>query len=109
MSKRKVAADEAVVDILRFLDNESDIDDDKFNYVLDTIYDSDDLNAAEEDSSHDKYSSDSDRLVEIDIQKLLGKILTKKRLVNSIFKSLGENCYDPHDFGVAEDLASEKV
>ena len=30
-------------------------------------------------------------------------------MVNSIDKSLDENCYDPHEFGVAEDLASEKV
>ena len=30
-------------------------------------------------------------------------------MVNSTDKSLYENCYDPHDFGVAEDLAFKKV
>ena len=69
----------------------------------------DDLNAAQHDSPDDEDSSDNDRDVEIDIQRPSRKVLTKKRLVNSIDKSLDENCYDPHDFGVAEDLASEKV
>ena len=109
MSKRKLTADEAVADILLLVDNESDVDDDKFNDDLDKIYDSDDLNPAQQDRSDDEDSSDSDGDVEIDIQKLLGKILTKKRLVSSIDKSLDENCYDRHDFGVAEDLPSEKV
>ena len=37
MSKRKLTAEEAVADILRFVDNESDVDDDKFNDDLDKI------------------------------------------------------------------------
>ena len=44
---------------------------------------------------------------EIDIQRPAQNILAKKWLINSIDKSLDENCYDPHDFGVAEDLSSE--
>ena len=48
MPKRKLTADEAVADILRFVDNESNVDnDDEFNDDLDKIYDSDDLNAAQ--------------------------------------------------------------
>ena len=109
MSKRKLTADEAVADILRFVDNKSDVDNDEFNYDLDKIYDSDDLNAAQEDSSYDEDLCGSDGDVEIDIQRPPQKILTKKRLVSSIDNSLDENCYDPHDFGVAEDLAREKV
>ena len=38
MSKRKLTADEAVADILPFLDNESDFDDDGFNDDLDKIW-----------------------------------------------------------------------
>ena len=90
------------------MDNDSDVDD-EFNYDLDKIYGSDDLNTAQQDSSDDEYSSDSDGDVEIDIQRPSQKILTKKWLVNSTDKSLDKNCYDPHDFGVAKDLASEKV
>ena len=90
------------------MDNERDVDDDEFNDDLDKIYDSDDLNAAQQDSSDAEDSSDSDGDVEIDIQRLPQKILTRKRLINSIDKSLDENYRDPHDFGVAEDLASEK-
>ena len=37
MSKRKLTAEEAVADILRFVDNERDVDDDKFNDDLDKI------------------------------------------------------------------------
>ena len=44
---------------------------------------------------------------EIDIQRPSQNIFPKKWLINSIDKSLDKNCYDPHDFGVAEDLASE--
>ena len=54
MLKRKLTTVEAVPDILRFVDNESDVDDDKFNDDLDKIYDSDDLNAAQQDSSDDE-------------------------------------------------------
>ena len=90
------------------MDNDSDVDD-EFNYDLDKIYGSNDLNAAQQDSSDDEYSSDSDGDVEIDIQRPSQKILTKKWLVNSTDKSLDKNCYDPHDFDVAEDLAREKV
>ena len=35
MPKRKITADEAVADIVRFVDNESDVDDDEFNHDLD--------------------------------------------------------------------------
>ena len=105
MPKRKLTADEAVADILRFVDNKSDVDNDEFNYDLDKIYDSDDLNAAREDSSYDEDFCGSGGDVEIDIQRPPRKILTKKRLVSSIDNSLDGNCYDPHDFGVAEDLA----
>ena len=44
---------------------------------------------------------------EIDIQRPAQNILAKKWLINSIDKSLDENCYDRHDFGVAEDVSSE--
>ena len=44
---------------------------------------------------------------EIGIQRPAQNILAKKWLINSIYKSLDENCYDPHDFGVVEDLSSE--
>ena len=44
---------------------------------------------------------------EICIQRPAQNILAKKWLINSIYKSLDENCYDPHDFGVVEDLSSE--
>ena len=37
MSKRKLTAEEAVADFLRFVDNERDVDDDKFNDDLDKI------------------------------------------------------------------------
>ena len=48
MPKRKLTADESVADILRFVDNESNVDnDDEFNDDFDKIYDSDDLNAAQ--------------------------------------------------------------
>ena len=89
------------------MDNENDVDDDEINDDSHKIYDSDDLNAAQLDSFDNEDSPESDSDVEIAIKKPHGKILTKKRLVNSIEKSLNENCYDPHDFGVAENLASE--
>ena len=66
MSKRKLTADEAFADILQFVDNDSDVDN-EFTDDLDKIYGSDDLNAAQQDSSDDEYSSDSDGDVEIDI------------------------------------------
>ena len=88
------------------MDNESDVEDDEFNDNLDKNYDSDDPNAAQRDSSDDEDSSDSDGDVQIDIQRPFRKILTKKQSLDD--KSLDENCYDPHDFGVAEDLAREK-
>ena len=47
MSKRKLTADEAVADILRFLDIENEVQDDDFSDALDKIYDCDDLNAAQ--------------------------------------------------------------
>ena len=91
------------------MDNESDVDDDDgFNDNLDRIYDSDDLNAAQQDSSDDEDSPGSDGDVEIGIQRPHQKILTKKRLVNSIDKSLDENCYYPHDFGVPETFVGLK-
>ena len=68
MSKRKLTADEAVADILRFVDNDSDVDDDEFNDDLEKIYDSDDLNTVQYDSSDDENFPDSDGDVEIDIQ-----------------------------------------
>ena len=108
MSKRKLTGDEAFADILQFVDNDSDVDD-KFSDDLDKMYGSDDLNAVQQDSSDDEYSSDSDGDVEIDIQRPSQKISTKKWLVNSTNKSLDKNYYDPHDFDVAEDLAIEKV
>ena len=37
MSKRKLTADEAVADIQRFVDNDSDVDGDEFNDDLDKI------------------------------------------------------------------------
>ena len=89
--------------------NESIVDDDEFNDNLGKIYNIDDLHAAQQDSSDDEDSSGSDGDVEFDIQRPPRKILTKKWLVNSVDKSLDEHYYDPHDFGVAEDLASEKV
>ena len=109
MSKRKLTADEAVADIVRFADNESDVDNNEFNDDLDKIYDSDDLNATQKNNSDDEDSSGTDGDVEIDIQRPPRKILTNKRLVNSIGKYLDENCYDLQDFGAAENLAIEKV
>ena len=91
------------------MDNESDVEDDEFNEDLDKMYDDEDLNAAQQDSFNDEDSCDSVGDLEIDIQKPHGKILTRKRLVKSIHKSLDKSCYDPHDFGNADDLASEKV
>ena len=73
--------------------------DDEFIGDLDKIYNSDDLNAAKQNGSDDEDSSVSEA----------SKDIEREVVVNSIDKSLDENCYDPHDFGVAEDLASEKV
>ena len=112
MSKRKLTADEAVADILRFLDIENEVEDDDFSDALDKIYDCDDLNAAQNKIVlMIKTPLAVKESVEFDIQWLPQKILLKKRLVNSIDKSLDEIFYDLHDFGdfVAENLASEKV
>ena len=65
MPKRKLTADEAVADTLQFVDNESEVDDDEFNGDLDKIYNSDDLNAVQQDSSDDENSSGSDGYIEL--------------------------------------------
>ena len=65
MPKRKLTADEAVADTLQFVDNESEIDGDEFNDDLDKIYNSDDLNAVQQDSSDDENSSGSDGYIEL--------------------------------------------
>lgn len=65
MPKRKLTADEAVADTLQFVDNESEVDGDEFNDDLDKIYNSDDLNAVQQDSSDDENSSGSDGYIEL--------------------------------------------
>lgn len=101
MSKRKLTTDEAVVDILRFVE-----DDDNEFYESDES-DNDDLNEVLGDNSNlplenyfDTDESDND---ENQVQRPPRKQLTAKRLVNSIDKSLDETCYDRNDFGLVDD------
>ena len=85
MSKRRLTTDEAVADILRFLDNENEVEDDDFSDVLDKIYDIEDLNAAQNKIVlMIKTPLAVKESVEFDIQRLPQKILLKKRLVKSI-------------------------
>ena len=127
MSKRKLTSEEAVANILRFVeaddDNnyfESDCEDELglAGDDLDEIYDDDDRGAADEDCGDDdedeveeKSSSDDDKPQP---QPQLGnrppqKMLTYNRLVNSIDKSLDPNCFYPHDFATVDDEEHETV
>ena len=126
MLKRKPTSEEAVANILRFVDDgnnyfESDCEDELglAGDDLDEIYD-DDRNAADEDSGDDdddedevehKSSSDDDQPQP---QPQPGnrpprKMLTDNCLVNSVDKSLDPNCFDPHDFGTVDDEEHETV
>ena len=64
---------------------------------------------AQEESDDDSSSDSDDRYPEDSNQIPPQKILTYKWSVNSINKSLDENCYDPHDFAVVEDPKNETV
>ena len=129
MSKRKLTSEEALANILRFVET-----DDNNNYFegdwedelgwagddLDEIYDYDDRNADDEDSGdddedevEDKCSSDNDQL-QPQPQPQPGnqpprKLLTYNRLVKSIDKSLDPNCFDPLDFGIIDAEEHETV
>ena len=92
MSKRKLTADDG------------DAADD-----LNEIYDDGDINVAQEESDDGNSSDRDDGDPEDSSQRPPRKILTYKRLVNSIDKSLDENCYDPHDFAVVENPKNETV
>ena len=59
MSKRKLTADEAVANILRFVEDSDDVDDGDAADELNEIYDDGDINVAQEKSDDDS-SSDSD-------------------------------------------------
>jgi len=109
MAKRKLSADEAIDDILRFVEDDDNIDDDDadadFNIGnLEELYDDDDIAAAQQDTD-DSISSDE----EPENDRPPRKILTRKRLVNSIDKALDPNCFDPHNFGNVEDADNERV
>ena len=95
MSKRKLTADEAIQDILRFLEN--DRNEDEFVDDLDEVYD--DIHAAIDSDDGESSSSDTDGN---ENERPPRKMLTAKRLVNSIDKSLDETCYDKHNFGMVE-------
>ena len=97
MSKRKLTADEVIQDILRFVEN--DRNEDEFVDDLDEVYDDDDINAAIDSDDGESSSSDTDGN---ENERPPRKILTAKRLVNSIDKSLDETCYDKHNFGMVE-------
>ena len=80
MSKRRLTTDEAVADILWFLDNENEVEDDDFSDVLDKIYDIEDLNAAQSKIFlMIKTPLAVKESVEFAIQRLPQKILLKKR------------------------------
>ena len=97
MSKRKLTADEAIQDILRFVEN--DRNEDEFVDDLDEVYDDDDIHAAIDSDDGESSSSDTDGN---ENERPPRKMLTAKRLVNSIDKSLDETCYDKHNFGMVE-------
>ena len=133
MSKRKLTSEEAVPNILRFVeandDNnyfESDCEDELglAGDDLYEIYNDEDRNATDEESGddndnddddddevEDKSSSDDDQSQP---QSQLAnrppqKMLTYNRLVNSVNKLLDPNCFDPHDFGTVDDKEHETV
>ena len=97
MSKRTLTADEAIQDILRFVEN--DRNEDEFVDDLDEVYDDDDIDAAIDSDDGESSSSDTDGN---ENERPPRKMLTAKRLVNSIDKSLDETCYDKHNFGMVE-------
>ena len=96
MSKRKLTADEAIQDILRFVEN--DRNEDEFVDDLDEVYD-DDIHAAIDSGDGESSSSDTDGN---ENERPPRKMLTAKRLVSSIDKSLDETCYEKHHFGMVE-------
>lgn len=107
MSKRKLTAEEAIEDILRFVENPTDdveINDDDY---IDELY-GDEMNTSvvendDESAANDSDADDSDSDSDNDIERPPPKLLTRKRLVNSIDKSLDETCYEKHNFGMVED------
>ena len=123
ISKRKLTSEEAVTNILRFVeadeDNnhfESDCEDELGFAGDDEIYDDDDRNAADEDSGdddevEDKSSSDDDQPQPHPQpgNRPPRKMLTYNRLVNLIDKSLDPNCFDPHEFSTVDDEEHETV
>ena len=129
MSKRKLTSEEAVANILRFVeaddDNnyfESDCEDELglAGDDLDEIYDDDDddRDAADEDSGDDGEDEVEDESFSNDYQpqpqpqpgnRLARKMLTYNRLANSIDKSLDPNCFDPNDFGTVDEEEHETV
>ena len=61
----------------------------------------------EEDNDNETVDSVRDPVIEPNHPPR--KILTKNRLINSIDKSLDENLYDFHDFGLVDDASKEEV
>ena len=106
MAKRKITADAAIADILRFVENDSD-DDEEFADDINELYDENDLRAANDSSSDSGSGSDDDVAQQRPLPPR--KILTYKRIVNSIDKSLDENCFDPHDFGTVVEDENEVI
>ena len=110
MSKRKLTADESVADVLRFVEDDDDVDDGDAADDLNEIYDDDINNDVRDDKCDDDNSFDSDdRDPEDCNQRCPRKILRYKRLVNFMDKSLDDNCYEPHDLAVVEDTQNEMV
>ena len=101
MSKRKLTADESVADVLRFVEDDDDVDDGDAADDLNEIYD-DDINNDNSFDSDDRDPEDCN-------QRCPRKILRYKRLVNFMDKSLDDNCYEPHDLAVVEDTQNEMV
>ena len=100
MAKRKIAAEQAVEDILRFVENEdNDFED---NNDLAELYDDGDLEAAAAKSDSDSGSGNEhvsdDETEHSRTDRPPTKLLARVRLVNSIDKSLDPACYDKHDF-----------
>ena len=103
MPKRKIISQEAVEEILRFVEND-DLSDDDFDNDsgddLHELYDADDINAAQEDSEDDS-SPEND--VAVEVNRPPRKCLTRTRLVNSIDKAPDPSCFEAHDFGCTDD------
>ena len=129
MSKRKLTSEEAVANILRFVEADDDnnyFESDCENELslagddLDEIYDDndDDRNPADEDSGNDDEDEAEDKSSSAGDQfqpkpqpgnRQPRKMLTYNRLVNLIDKSLDPSCFDPHDFGTVDNDEHETV